>query len=198
MKTINLYTFDELSEEAQGRAYNNNNVDFSGDYGDEYVNTLSRFSKIFDIHILDYDVSCYWFKYAIMADVPEMGGIRLARYVWNNYARYIMEGKYYSTRIKWEDGHAKYKMRHSRIIQSMEDCPLTGCCVDYYILQPVVDCLHYKKTFESYEELINACLKNFFKAWAEECEHLNSLEYFAETAEANEWYFTENGERVDA
>lgn len=197
MKTINLYTFGELSEEAQERAYNNNNVDFSGDHDSEYVETLRRFAKYFDVHILDHDAARSWFRYAIMADVPEMGGIRLARYVWNNYAQYITRGKYYSTHIKWEDGKPKYKKRYSKIIQSMEDCPLTGCCIDYDILQPVVDCLHYKRTFESFEDLIDACLKNFFKAWEDERKFLNSFECFADYAEANELYFTEAGTRID-
>lgn len=61
-------------------------------------------------------------------------------------------------------------------------------------LQPVIDCLHYKRFFNSYDELIHACLSDFFQAWDAEIEYSNSFEYFADAAGANDWYFTENGE----
>ena len=199
MKTINVYKFNELSDAAQYNVYENSNADFSDYYADEYRETLRMFEKTFDIRILDYSVDGYSnsFRYAMINDAPDVEGVRLAKYVWNNYARYITKGKYYSTPGKMVNGRYTYKHRHSKIILEMENCPLTGVCYDCVILQPIIDCLHYKKLFSSYDELIEECLTAFFDEWEKEVNFNNSFEYFKEWASDNDdaWY-TENGEPV--
>lgn len=200
MKTINIYKFEELTEQAKKRVWENSKIDFSDDYLGEHLATLNAFEKAFDIRIRDYDVEMRWFRYSMhgrAADAPEDDPLRVARYVWNNYAADITKGKYYSTRGKYVDGKYTYKCRHSKIILDMEACPLTGVCYDYDILGPVVKCLHYKEMYSSYAGLIDACLNSFFNAWSAEIEYCNSFEYFNEWAIENdaEWY-TENGERV--
>lgn len=194
MKTIttNLYLFQELSEAAQQKAWEKSSFDFSDDYGDEYRATLKAFEKIFDIKVYHYDIGSMVFNPTFefdtignATDTPKGDPLRLARFIWNNYADYILRGKYYNT-------HGK--SRHSKVLTSFYDCPLTGVCYDYDILQPIIDCLHYKRFFNSYEELIHECLGNFFRAWDSEIEHCHTWEYFADVADANEWYFTEDGE----
>jgi len=204
MKTINVYRFDELSEEMQRQVWENSNINFSNDHLDEYLATLHAFEKVFDIRVYDWRVGdCVYspyFKYVrgdIASDAPAGDPLRVARYVWNNFADDITKGKYYSTRGKWIDGKYTYKHRHSKIILDMEACPLTGWGYDCDILDPVIDCLHYKRMFSSYDELIRECLQAFFRAWDAEIEYCNSFEYFQEWALDNDenWY-TENGERV--
>lgn len=200
MKTINIYQFHELTETAQTRVWNNSNIDFSDCYADEYRETLKAFEKIFDVRVIDYSVDGYSnsFRYAMINDAPDVEGVRLAKYVWNNYARYITNGKYYSTPGKMINGRYTYKHRHSKIILEMGNCPLTGTCCDCDILQPIIDCLHYRKMFSSYDELINECLTAFFRAWENEIDYCNSFEYFQEWAADNdETWYTENGERVN-
>lgn len=203
MKTIttNIYAFNELSEKAQLKAWEKSNMDFSDDHGDEFRETLSEFERIFDIKVYHYEIGndlyTPHFNYVTAgagADAPSGDPLRFARFLWNNYAEYILKGKFYSTRGEWINGKYQYKKRHSNIIKSFFDCPLTGCIFDYDILQPIIDCLHYKRFFNSYDELIYACLESFFRAWDHEIEYNCSFEYFADVADANEWYFTENGE----
>ena len=199
MKTINVYKFNELSDAAQYNVYANSNADFSDCCADEYRETLKVFEKTFDIRILDYSVDGYSnsFRYAMINDAPDLEGVRLAKYVWNNYARYITKGKYYSTPGKMVNGRYTYKHRYSKIILEMENCPLTGVCYDCAILQPIIDCLHYKKLFSSYDELIKECLTAFFDAWEEEVCYNNSFEYFKEwVADNDDAWYTENGEPV--
>lgn len=204
MKTIikNVYLFDELTPEAKKNAWMNSGMDFSDDYSDEYRATLAAFEKAFDIRVYDWSVGGYGgasFRFRVewpANDIGEMEPLRFARYMWNNYARNITTGKYYSTRMKYENGRYTYKHRHSKILLEMDNCPLTGCVADCDILQPVIDCLHYKKRFSSYDELMEECLYAFFRAWGNDIEHCNSFEYFADAAEANEWYFDENGDIV--
>lgn len=202
MKTISfdVYSFDELSEDAQRAARENSPFDFSDDYGDDYRATLKAFEDIFDIKVYRYSVGgCYcpdWdFVTAGRADdAPDGDALRLARFMWNNYAGDILKGKYYSTRGEYINGKYIYKSRRSKIKKTMDDCPLTGSGTDYYILDPVVDCLHYKRRFDSYRELIDECLYEFFRAWAGDIEYCNDFEYFADGARANGWMFTEDGE----
>ena len=199
MKTINVYKFNELSDAAQYNVYANSNADFSDCYADEYRETLRMFEKTFDVRILDYSVDGHSnsFRYAMINDAPDVEGVRLAKYVWNNYARYITKGKYYSTHGKTVNGRYTYKHRYSKIILETDNCPLTGVCYDCVILQPIIDCLHYKQLFSSYDELIEECLTAFFDAWEEEVCYNNSFEYFKEWAADNDdaWY-TANGEPV--
>ena len=195
MKTIttNLYLFHELNEKAQRKAWEKSSFDFSEDFADEYRTTLKVFEKIFNVNVFHYDVGSMIlnpsFDFDLTGEAPSGDPIRLARFLWNNCADYILKGKYYSTR-----GKNKHYFRHSKVLTSFYNCPLTGVCTDYDILQPVIDCLHYKRFFNSYEELMHECLRNFFRAWDAEIGHCNSWEYFADAADANGWYFTEDGE----
>lgn len=201
MKTITktVYTFDELTEKAQEAAWMNSEMDFSGDYSDEYRATLDAFENLFDIRVYDYSVGngvyaprWKYVKAGRANDAPEGDALRLARYVWNNFAADIMRGKYYY-KGKMENGKYIYKHRFSRVMLEMDGCPLTGVCTDCNILRPLLDCLHYRRTFETIDELIDACLKAFFRAWDAEIENCNSFEYFADAAAANDWHFYENG-----
>lgn len=204
MESINVYRFNELTEKAQLKVWENSVIDFSDDYAGEYRETLHEFEKVFDIRVYDYRVgdSVYspYFKYVrgnTAADAPAGDPIRVARYVWNNFAPGILKGKYYSTRGEWIDGKYSYKHRHSKIMLEMDNCPLTGFCADCVILQPVIDCLHYKKRFASYDALMKESLQAFFREWDAEIEYCNSFEYFQEWAlENDENWYTENGDLV--
>lgn len=204
MKTINVYKFEELNEKARCKVWENAGIDFSDDYASEYENVLHAFEKVFDIRVYDWRVgNCIYspyFKYIhgdISGDSPAGDPLRVARFVWNKFAPDIMKGKFYSTPGKYVNGRYTYKHRHSKIIMEMDGCPLTGFCADYTILQPVIDCLHYKRKFNSFDEMINESLHAFFQEWDGEIEYCNSFEYFQEWAlENDENFYTENGELV--
>lgn len=197
--TLTVYTFDELNEKAQRRAWDNS-PDFSGDHDSEYSATLAAFEKIFDIDVYDFTVDPFYnpsFKYVKAGaanDCPDGDPLRVARYIWNNYAEYITKGKYYSTRGHYIDGKYHYKFRYSRATFEMDNCPLTGVCYDLDILQPVLDCLHYKRFFESIDDLYDACLSGFFYTWSAEKDYLQSFDYYAEYAQENGLEFLETGE----
>jgi hypothetical protein len=196
--TINVYNFSELSPAAQLWAWEHG-PDFSDAYSDEYQATLAAFENIFDIKVYRWDVDSLRYDFSFVTagratEAPEGDALRLARYIWNNYAEYIQKGRYYSTRGRWINGKYHYKHRYSRVTFEMDNCPLTGVYIDCDILRPVIDCLHYKRFFSSYTELINECLTEFFRAWRNEIEYCSSMEHFAEMCDANEYEFTAEGE----
>lgn len=198
--TVKIYKFSELSEKAQRRAWECE-PDFSDSYSSDYRATLAAFEKIFDISVYHWSVDDYRYSFDYVTagratEAPEGDALRLARFIWNNYAEYLMKGRYYSTQGQYIDGKYHYKHRYSKATFIMDNCPLTGFCADMDILQPVIDCLHYKAFFDSYEELIDNCLDSFFRAWRNEIEYCNSFEYFAEMCEINDYEFYETGEMV--
>lgn len=105
----------------------------------------------------------------------ELCGKLLFRYINNNIMPYITQGRYYSSSGKYINEKYTYKYRRSRIIKSVgDDCPLTGMCYDFYLLEPIIK---YYKTWCSYPDnfsltdLIEQCYGSFFKCWHEEYEY---------------------------
>lgn len=203
--TITTYLFEELPKEVQEKAFLlDQKFLYRGFYNSELRATLAAFEKIFNISVYRWEVdsSYYHFDFVVNSFTAANNAneciknpLRLAAFVYNNYARYIRKGKYYSTGDKWENGQYKYKSRRSRVIFTYDDCPLTGVCWDQNILQPVIDCLTYRRFFDTYDDLITTCLNEFFETWRAAREYAESFEFYAEEAAANEWEYLPTGER---
>lgn len=207
MKQYNLsctaYSLDELSEKAQARAFSKWLAHTEYFNTGEIEATLNEFCRLFDVkcNYWEFDAYSHSFRFKILNDAfddENMNGIRLAKYIWNNYAKYIMQGKYFSLWSKTEKSEnnplmGKLKSRRSKVLLSMDDCPLTGVCFDCDVLSGVVKCLTYKKLYDSYEEIIDECLESLFKTAEQDCEYQISEEYFREEAAANDYEYDENG-----
>jgi hypothetical protein len=211
MKTIEvkLYKFEELSEEAKEKAiekWRNSGTDF---HGDEYRDTLKKFEESFPIKVKDWSIDPWGGSYINSYftgddDIKELSGIRLMKYLWNNY-----QAKQFFSRGQRYQVHSREKISHARIrseklkngyynsyysaITLEAGCVLTGCGVDYDILNPIYKFLESpdNRTFES---LLEECLESWRKSWEKEMEYQNSDEYISEEIIANECDFTEDGE----
>src|SRR5690554_5862974 len=101
MKTIEvkLYQFAELSEEAKQQAIDDKRNSINHDFiMEEARETLNKFCNIFSIQwdSIDYLNPGYnSFKINIDDTIKELSGLRLAKYIWNNYKHDIFKGKYY-------------------------------------------------------------------------------------------------------
>lgn len=192
--TVKAYSYNELSDEAKKRVFDLLDHYFGDLYDDECKKTLSVFEHIFDIKVWYYSVGTWGgYRYEFVKagralDCPENDPIRVARFIWNNYASWITSSKIY---------YSKKNMRKTRLstaIKRLDEYILSGTCYDCYILEPVIKCLQYKEFFNSYDELIRACLDSFFSCWVGDIEYLESFEYFDEYMrdfDDNEYY--ENG-----
>ncbi len=181
------YSIDELSEKAKENAYNKWYQHADYPCGSDAEGTLKEFCRLFDVKVTKWKFDAYShdYRFSIENDnVEGLRGIRLATYIWNNYAKYITKGEYY---------HKKGKSRRSKVNMSMQDCPLTGYCLDCDILDSIIDCLHYTRLYEGYEQLVNECLNTFFKACSEDAGWCTSEEYFIDEAHANEYEYDKNG-----
>lgn len=153
--TLQLYTFDELSEEVQKEIIERERWNIMDQcmeaYGSDYVTSLRTFEKLTNTQSCSWSVNYsgynFNFKYNnnpifecpidcsndIYAE--ELCGKLLFRYINNNIMPYITQGRYYSSSGKYINEKYTYKYRRSRIIKSVgDDCPLTGMCYDFYLL----------------------------------------------------------------
>lgn len=189
---LQLYTFDELSEEVQKEIVERERWNIMDQCmevcGSDYVKSLDAFTKLTDTMLCGWEVGYCGYNFnlkysdSLMFECPvdcdkdiyaeNLCGKLLFRYVNNNIIPYITQGKYYSSLGK--DINEKYtnKYRRSHIIKSVgDDCPLTGMCYDFYLLKPIIK---YYKTWCSYPnnfsliDLIEQCYDSFFKCWHEE------------------------------
>lgn len=176
MKSINVdvFTFDELSDEVKAKLVEENRYEFQGDavymdWEDMWAPTIKKFENIFNVSIKisdRYGWRCdvnfneeYYFdngefdgdadnnnQYSIRLE--EMSGERLRNYLDNLFSE-CMKGKYYSVyRPRTNaNGETYYGngARRSKITKTWKDCPLTGCCSDTSILEPIAEYLNHKQ-----------------------------------------------------
>lgn len=195
IEQVKLYKFDELSEESQQVAIDNwRNSNYEVAWQSEWEDSLNKFCDIFPIKWDSWDIY-QRINYRIQCDdeIRELSGIRLLKYIINNYWDDIFKGKYYSTDGQWINGKYHYKKRYSKC-QFEFDCPLTGFCGDYDILQPILDFLKNPQDNITFEDLLSDCLASWRIAVKNDYESQQSDEYIKECLEINEYEFTEDGE----
>lgn len=198
--TVKLYQLEELNEDVQKKVIENWRNDDYFDATDE-ERTLEVFKNITGIRVrYEYDSYNGWINFTsdIDDDIIELSGIRLMKYVVNNFFDDIHKGKYFST-SRIENNKYVVKSRHSRIIFS-RDCPLTGVCFDIDILEPMYDVLdgkHVDNVNFTFNDMIEECLENWLKSAIAQYEYWLSEECIREEIEANGYYFTENGKRMN-
>jgi hypothetical protein len=212
MKTIELklYSFSELSDEAKQNAIENyRSKGYEPNWTQENTDTVKAFYNVFPIEQYGRD----WTNFRINAnhdEINDFSGIRLAKYIWNNYKDQLFKGKYYSgfngvqdkpirhkrlkvNEIKTGSNKGKFGHYYHSAITLDNSCVLTGYSIDDDILQPVYEFLE-KPDNTTFEELIQDCLNAWQKAVESDEEYQNSDEYIAEYFEANNYEFIEDGE----
>jgi hypothetical protein len=201
--TIKLYHFAELPEDVQRRIFEGDQNRYSAYdcYYWEFRKTLDTFAELFDLTIKwEIDSNRYNFDFVVSdyrtAENLETirDPLRLATWVYNNHGHLIKRGKFYSVG-KWENGKYSYKSRHSKTIFCYNDLPLTGVFCDQNVLQAFIDCITYRRTFETYEDLVTTALNEFFETWRQDLEYAESFEFYRDqAAEDDITEYTERGE----
>jgi hypothetical protein len=215
MKTIELtlYKFSELSNEAKENAINyylNNIQEYQYIY-DEAENSIKAFNDIFSVNSglhswLDYRLN------SIDDNILELTGLRLRKYLINNFAYVLYKPKY----IKDTNGHKIGKMfifKHSinykgekrtsiySKLNKTNEYTLTGVDYDMELLRPFYEFIdNYKENIKGYEyytfeDLISHGYHNLKTAIENEIEYNNSEEAIEGFYEANQFEFKENGQR---
>lgn len=207
MKTIEikLYSFDELSEDAKENAINNyRNTDYDNFYADELIDSVKAFLELFNI---DTYRSYSDFKLCnVDANILELQGIRLYKWIMNNYYSDLFKPKYIKSidneiysralicKVKTNYKGIKYTQIYSKVNVS-NDCILTGVCYDDNILKPIYDFLSKPDKNTTYEDLMKDVENAVAKAYQDIEDWINSDEYIIENIQSNNYEFTKDGKR---
>ena len=197
MRTIErkIYHYDELSEQAKEVAIESmregiSSVSMESDSYD-YRNTLDKIENIFGVKVYDWSVDeCnfyFRFKFTNIEEETENEPRLLLRYLNTNVLPCIDNKKRYYSKMARAS-------RRSRILcnKSYENC-LTGCWCDYSVDNALNNIKQSIKDKINAREFVNSILEGFFEQWRNDNEYSTSDEYVAETIEANDYEFYENG-----
>lgn len=184
--TIGLYSINELSTEAQQKAYQQWSQEMEYPFHDDNINTLQTFLQVFDfvtVEKFEYEFDCSIDFFIDDNCVPDITGLRLHKWIVNNYDNYLYKNKSY---------FIYRKQRTSKIVK-YNSCVLTGYYQDDIILYHMYKYLEHPTSITLYD-LMKKCLTEWVKACKEDFDHCSTFEYFVEESQANEWEYTANGE----
>lgn len=189
-KTYDIFQLAELSAAARKTAYDEWLKDFDYSWRSDNHNTLDAFERTFNITIYDwsYDTCGYYYRFTshYCGEEEDLKGIRLLKYICNNYWHILFKPRTYHHKGNYE------KQRKSHIFTN-NCCVLTGYCTDEDILKPIYDFLKAPDTLTSLYDLMDKCLDSFFKSCRDDMEYQCSEANFEESCVANGYEFLENG-----
>jgi hypothetical protein len=154
--------------------------DIENDRLPEALDTLKGFCKHFDIILMDYCISGIEARNEkinldLSENIAELSGVRLWKYIENNFSSYINQ----------------YTGKPGKLLAG--ECPFTGMCYDESILDPIRDFMRAPDRDTDFYRLADDCAQALLNAVHLDTEYDLSDEGLKETAEANEYQFTENG-----
>ena len=197
MRTIEhqIFRYNELSEQAQEMAIESMRERISSTIIEsdayDYRNTLDNIEKIFRVKVYDWSVDeCnfyFRFEFTNIEEETENEPRLLLRYLNTNVLPCIDNKKRYYTKMARAS-------RKSRILcdNSYKYC-LTGCWCDSAVDNALNNIGESLKKHLNAREFVESILEGFFEQWQNDCEYSTSDECIAETIEANDYEFYENG-----
>lgn len=205
----NVYSFDELNETAKQKAITQHRQDgdFNQFYFDEIIESVKKMANLFN---LKFGKEYTQIRTSHIEDnILELKGIRLYKYLVNNYWSSLYKRKFLGTigdnkiithrmsKTKFYDIKKGAKVNSSNFIFSNinfeNSCVLTGVCYDNDILQPIYDFLATPSKETTFEDLINGIENSIKKCFNDVEAWINSDEFITETIVANEYEFTIDG-----
>jgi hypothetical protein len=215
MRTIRtkIYSFNELSKEAQEKAienFRNNNLTFDFIYSDA-ESTVKAFCEAFNVKTGNHSwLDCNTSN--IDDDILNLTGLRLRKYILNNFGSTLYKRKYiksffsetepkiwhplrrYEKTFSRRENKNGFWITYSSNIFFESSCNLTGMCYDDDIMKPIYDFLELR-TFDNtnFEDLLNSCFDAMRETLEKEEEYMYTDEYISEEILANEYEYTESG-----
>ena len=174
-RTINVYEFSELSEEAKQTALENNANDAEYFWGDDAIKSLEGFMEHFNCSLSRYSID--WnekYRNEIKIDIPDyMNDIS------------VKELKQYINSMG---------SFNKKTLAGLGDCKFTGYCMDESA------CDGARKAFFKGERDLYTILYAGYESWYEDCnkdfEFQLSMEGYSEHCEANGYEFDEDGNMI--
>lgn len=195
MRTItkNVYTFDELSEDAKKKAIEAYKINADYPWNKENRDSLEAFCKLFNVKASDWSYGGYSTPYIILKDFYldedlEWRGEDLKQYLLDNYKNDLWKPKYLGQDENKNPIYSKTEKENS--------CVFTGYCIDDDILKPIYYFIEKPNDTSSLEDLMQNCLNSWVNSAHDDYEAYFSDESMVDEIKANEREFYESGEML--
>lgn len=184
--TLNLYTFNELSTEAQEVAIKNYaNIGYEDFNASERESSYKKAEAIYkELHSIEGTISgarlYTWIRNNIVSDFDK-----------RNFISKHTDGTFKNS--AWEYKYDCVKYRVSKVFTSndFEECPLTGVAYDIDFLQPIYDFLKNPDKYTTNEDLT---IPDYGDVWQRDYDYYTSEEAIREQLENTENEYLETGE----
>jgi hypothetical protein len=197
---FNVYTFDELNDDAKMNAIEKMrdtcSAHYEDDIADYYCSTIKKFGEMLGIEI---DVRSHYSSVYFHADwrgryffedlgAEYLSGKLLQRYIRNEVFGYLVSHKkYYSKDYK------KYRISSIMINKDYLESGLTGYFSDNAVIQPFVDYMKHPDNGTTLADIVERSLSALLEEYETDKEYGRSDESVKEELSVNNYEFYENG-----
>jgi hypothetical protein len=169
---IQVYDFDELAESVQRDIVNKWRVGDDFPFFHDWESSIYAFFNAFDCIRLNYFswAGCHNYnrvRFDIGEDLQDISGIRLHKYLLNNY---------------------------DDLLEKWDTCELTGFTGDISCLEPIAKFMQKPDQNTTFEELINDCFHSWCNGVQSDYDYWLSEDSIIEDITANMHQFTEEGD----
>lgn len=177
--TVNYYTIDELQKVSpQGyknafNRYEKNQLENGYNWHHESIASVEKFLGLFDCQLIEFVMGSVYandFKYTsihLLDDELEIYGDELMQYL---------------------------QSEHKEILEKWDECPLTGYCLDFTLLEPLHDFVTGEKYQDcSLKDLIDLSMSRAIEAVDADFEYQCGYEAFEEDSYMNDYHYDING-----
>jgi hypothetical protein len=182
MKTVQIYSYNELSEEAKEFAYQQwLNEDREFHFGQDYIKSIKKGLEHFGFKLLGWSIDYYCASNAytkiseIDEEIEELTGEELKKHILEHF------------NTAW----CKYSKKYVDTFAG--NCPFTGVCTDENFLDKVKEFLANPKDI-NLRELMKECVQDSLNELEKEYEYTQTKEYFEEQ-DADEYEYFESGRK---
>ena len=197
VKTIKVYSYDELRGDARDRAFRFLKEGYEDFVADEFVNNMEKAVEKLGLEVEGYDLNEYDGRVTIFYgkydnDLNDILGARAYAFIQNNFFSRIDKRRYIDN-IKGAYNPMGYT--HLPDKDWMNECKLTGYYSDNALKmawEKFVEKLRHGYE-PSVSDFISYLEKSFVKMYEDEMQGFND-EMAKEDAESNDFEFLENGE----
>ena len=194
-----VYNFNELSDEAKEKAIETHRYDFVNGWSYENWKSVKAIANACGLDIITTIYNTGFANFELenvnnYNDIIVLRGRRAVAYIYNNWIRPNMNGKYYATPGKWIDG--VYTYTHTRSKCTLEfSCPFTGYYIDDCLIiayKKFCECVRINPLFDvgDFVDVLSECVSEFLQ---NDYNYSISDENIAELLTANNYEFLENG-----
>ena len=201
MKTIciekNIYTFDELTDEAKENALEYfRTSEYALSWQEENYDTVKEIARLMDWNYStdSYDGVQYEVNYTIEdSDIADLSGARAMAYIQNNYIKAAQKPKtYWLNHVLYCDGRKNWT-RKSQINFEIDNCPFTGYIMDCCFAGGWREWLATFTKDSTVQDFADMVASHLSKEWTNDNEYQLSDEAIIETINANEYEFESDG-----